>query len=46
MSKEQMKKLLNLADSEAERERLRFAVVRGGLECPPKRHAVSMVSMT
>ena len=29
MSKEQMKKLLNLADSEAERERLRFAVVRG-----------------
>jgi len=29
MSKEQMKKLLDLAESEAERERLRFAVVKG-----------------
>lgn len=29
ISKEQMKKLVNLAESEAERERLRFAVVKG-----------------
>ena len=29
MSKEQIKKLLDLAESEAEREKLRFAVVKG-----------------
>lgn len=45
MSKEQMKKLLNLADSEAEKEQLRFAVVRGAGMFTEKA-AVSMVSMT
>ena len=47
MSKEQMKKLLNLADSEAEKDRLRFAVVRGaGISTEKARSVYGFHDMT
>lgn len=47
MSKEQMKKLLNLADSEAEKEWLRFAVVRGaGMSTKKARSVYGFHDMT
>ena len=47
MSKEQMKKLLNLADSEAEEEWLRFAVVRGaGMSTEKARSVYGFHDMT